>query len=265
MNRIKLGVDLASLQLPLRKGLQAAGRMSASGVQLPATGELSPRRLSQTGRRELRHLLQSSNVELAALVCPFRHGLDVAEGLMERIDILTQALSMSFDLGAHVVIVQAGRIPDSDETPAARHLGEALRTLGQHGDRTGTTLALETGLDPGEKVAAYLGRFDTAGLGVSYDPGNLIVNGFDPYTSLQALRGKVTCCQAKDARRASASRSAAEVALGNGDIDWLQMLGHFEAIEFRGWLTVKREDGSNRLADVANGVQFLRRLIPAIG
>jgi L-ribulose-5-phosphate 3-epimerase len=53
------------------------------------------------------------------------------------------------------------------------------------------------------------------------------------------------------------------VALGNGDIDWLQMLGHFEAIEFRGWLTVKREDGSNRLADVANGVQFLRRLIPA--
>ena len=108
---------------------------------------------------------------------------------------------MSFDLGARVVIVQAGRIPESDETPAARHLNEALRTLGQHGDRTGTTLALETGLDPGEKVAAYLARFDTAGLGVSYDPGNLIVNGFDPYTSLQALRGKVTCCQAKDARR----------------------------------------------------------------
>ena len=261
MNRIKLGIDLASLQLPLRKGLQEASRLNGVGVQLPATGDLSPRRLSQTGRRELRHLLQTHNLDCAALICPFRHGLDVAEGLMERIDILTQALTLSFDLGARIVIVQAGPVPENDETPEARHLDEALRTLGQHGDRTGTTLALETGLDSGENLAAYLGRFDTAGLGVSFDPGNMLVHGFDPYQSLRALRGKVTCCQAKDARRAGASRSAAEVPLGHGDIDWLQMLGTFEEIEFRGWLTVKREEGTNRLADVATGFAFLRRLV----
>jgi L-ribulose-5-phosphate 3-epimerase len=261
MNRLKLGVDLASLQLPLRKGLQEAARMNAAGVQVPATGDLSPRRLSQTGRRELRHLLQTHNLDCAALVCPFRHGLDEAEGLMERIDILTQALTLSFDMGARVVIVQAGRIPDGDKTPAARHLNDALRTLGQHGDRTGTTLALESGLDEGDKLAAYLSKFDTAGLGVSFDPGNMLVNGFDPYASLRDLRGKVTCCQAHDARRAGASRSAAEVALGNGDIDWLQMLGIFEEIEYRGWLTTKREEGANRLDDMAAGINFLRRLV----
>src|SRR5262249_32453098 len=159
------------------------------------------------------------------LVCPFRHGLDVAEGLMERIDILMQALTLSFDMGARVVIVQAGPIPANDEAPAARHLNEALRTPGQHGDRKSTTPALESGLKAGGQLAAYLGKFDTAGLGVSFDPGNMVVHGFDPYQSLRALRGKVTCCQAKDARRAGASRSAAEVPLGHGDIDWLQMLG----------------------------------------
>src|SRR4051812_8886955 len=90
MSHLKLGVDLASLQLPLRKALQEAARMGAPGVQLPATGDLSPRRLSQTGRREFRHLLTTHNLDCAALVCPFRHGLDVAEGLMERIEILTQ-------------------------------------------------------------------------------------------------------------------------------------------------------------------------------
>jgi sugar phosphate isomerase/epimerase len=261
MNRLKLGVDLASLQLPLRKSLLEASRMTASGVQIPVIGDLSPRRLSATGRRELRHLLSSSNLDCAALVCPFRHGLDESEGLMERIDILTQALTLSFELGARVVIVQAGRLPENDESPAARNLSDALRTLGAHGDRTGTTLALETGLDSGVKLAAYLNRFDTAGLGVSYDPGNMLINGFDPYENLRALRGMVRCIQAKDARRSSANRSAAEVALGNGDIDWLQMIGVFEEIEYRGWLTVKREDGGSRLADVANGMKFLRKLI----
>ena len=36
---------------------------------------------------------------------------------MERIDILTQALSMSFDLGARVVIVQAGGFPIATRLP----------------------------------------------------------------------------------------------------------------------------------------------------
>lgn len=261
MNRLKLGVDLASLQLPLRQGLQEIGRMGASGVQLQAIGDLSPRRLSQTGRREFRHLLQTYNLDCAALVCPFRHGLDVAEGLMERIDILTQALSLSFELGARTVVVQAGRLPESEEAPAARLLNEALQTLGRVGDRTGTTLALETGLDSGVALAAYLNRFDTGGLGVCYDPGNLLVNGFDPYDSLRALRGKVSLSQARDARRAGASRAAAEVPVGHGDLDWLQLLGTFEEIEYRGWLNIKRDEGNNRLADVAGGAAFLRRLV----
>jgi L-ribulose-5-phosphate 3-epimerase len=261
MNRIKLGIDLASLELPLRKGLQEASRMGATGVQLQAIGDLSPRRLSQTGRREFRHLLQTYNLDCVALVCPFRHGLDVAEGLMERIDILTQALTLSFDLGARIVVVQAGHLPESEESPAARLLNEALLTLGRVGDRTGTTLALESGLDSGEWLAAFLNRFETGGLGVCYDPGNMLVNGFDPYESLRALRGKLAICHARDARRAGASRAAAEVPVGHGDLDWLQLLGIFEEIEYRGWLTVKREEGAAKVADVAGGMAFLRRII----
>jgi len=80
---------------------------------------------------------------------------------------------------------------------------------------------------------------------------------FDPYESLRALRGKLAICHARDARRAGASRAAAEVPVGHGDIDWLQMLGTFEEIEYRGWLTVKREEGANKLADVAGGMAFL--------
>ena len=63
------------------------------------------------------------------------------------------------------------------------------------------------------------------------------------------------------ARRASASRAAQEVPLGHGDLDWVELLGVLEEVEYRGWLTVERETGANPFADVAAGVQFLRRLV----
>ena len=49
--------------------------------------------------------------------------------------------------------------------------------------------------------------------------------------------------------------------LGHGDIDWMHYLGVLEEIEYRGWLTVERESGDDRVADVAAGVAFLRRLV----
>ena len=66
---------------------------------------------------------------------------------------------------------------------------------------------------------------------------------------------------AKDVRRVQVSRTANEVPLGHGDIDWMGLLGALEEVEYRGYLTVERESGDNRLADVAAGVAFLRRFV----
>ena len=59
MNRLKIGVRLESLGLPLRRALFEAGQLGVAGVQVDAAGDLSPNRLSETGRREFRHLLRS--------------------------------------------------------------------------------------------------------------------------------------------------------------------------------------------------------------
>ncbi len=261
MNRLKLGVRLESLGLPLRRGLQEAAKLGVAGVQFDAAGDLSPRVLSETGRRELRHLLRSHNLELTALGCPLRRGLDVAEDQQPRIEHVRKVMSLCFDLGARAVIVQAGPMPEEKDEHPTRRMTEALLALGLHGDRTGTVLALETGLESGEALAAFLGRFDTGGLGVNLDPANLLVHGFDPVQSVRALRGKIVHAHAKDARRAGASRAAQEVPLGHGDIEWLEFLGTLEEVEYRGWLVVEREGGEDRLADVAAGVGFLRRFV----
>ncbi len=263
MHHLRLGIRLESLGLPLRRALQEAARLGVAGVQVDAVGDLAPSALSQTGRREFRHLLRSHDLELTALGCPLRHGLDAPANQDARIDHVRNVLNLSFDLGPRVVVVQAGRVPDEPEDPRGRLLSEALLALGQHGDRTGAVLALETGLESGEALAQFLSRFDTGGLGVNLDPANFVINGFDPVENTRALRGRVRHAHAKDARAATANRAAQEVPLGHGDLEWLGYLGVLEEIEYRGWLTVERESGDNRLADLAGGVAFLRRLVGA--
>lgn len=261
MSILQIGIRLESLGLPLRQALPEAARLGVAGVQVDAVGDLAPKALSQTGRREVRHLLRSHNLELTALGCPLRHGLDAAQDQQPRIDHVKSVLSLSFDLGPRRVIVQAGRAPAAEDEPRGRRLTESLLALAQHGDRTGTVLALETGLESGEVLAAYLARFDSGGLGVNVDPANLLINGFDPYTSTLALAGRIVHAHAKDARAAATNRAAQEVQLGKGDLDWLRYLNVLEEIDYQGWLVVERETGEDRAADVAAGVGFLRRLL----
>ena len=262
MNRLKLGLRLESLNLPLRRALTEAARLGVAGVQVDAVGDLAPQRLSETGRREFRTLLRLHNVELTALGCPLRHGLDTAEDQQLRLEHLRNVMTFSFELGARLVIVQAGRIPENDDDPRVPILTQSLNDLARHGDRIGVVAALETGLEDGAVLNTFLQRFDTGSLGVNFDPANLLMHGFDPYESVRALASRLVHTHAKDARAVTASRAAAEVPLGHGDIDWLKYLSLLEEVDYRGWLTIERESGENRLADVSAGVAFLRRVLP---
>ena len=261
MNRLKIGIRLESLGLPLRKALQQASRLGVGGVQVDAVGDLSPTRLSETGRREFRHMLRAYNLELTALGCPLRRGLDVAEDQQPRLEHVRKVMSLGYDLGPRVVIVQAGQVPEDVNSERGARLSESLTALAQHGDRIGVTLALETGLESGAVLRAFLDRFDSGSLGVNFDPANLLLHGFDVYESVRALHGKIVHAHAKDARASSASRAAQEVPLGHGDIDWIEYLAVLEEVDYCGWITIEREVSDNRLADAAAAVAFLRRFV----
>jgi L-ribulose-5-phosphate 3-epimerase len=233
-------------------------------MQVDAIGDLAPDRLTETGRRELKNLLRTYNLQLTALNCPFRRGLDEPENQLARIDYVRKVMSMAFDLGPRTVIVQCPKLPGEGEEPRANLLREALTDLGRHGDRIGSDLALEIGLDPPEAVTAYLGQFDVGSLKVDYDPANLLVNGFDPVKGIIPLHRRIAHVHARDARKISASRGAQEVALGAGDVDWLSFVGSLVSVEYRGWLTIRTETRQGRLKDIERGVAFLRKmLVPA--
>ena len=226
-----------------------------TGVSVAAQGDLSPQTLSQSGRREVRHLLRSYNLDLTAVSCPLRRGLDVAENQEARIDFVRQVMSLSFDLGPRLVIVQAGRMPEKEADPAFPLMRDALEALARHGDRTGTRLALDAGLESAEVLTAFLGRFDTGSLGVNYNPANLLVSGHNPYEAARVFRTRILHADAQDARRVSPNRTAT-VPVGHGDIDWLLLLGTLEEVEYHGALDVVGDDAG----ELGAGVNFLRRV-----
>ncbi|MFO0880401.1 MAG: sugar phosphate isomerase/epimerase family protein [Gemmataceae bacterium] len=261
MKRFKIGLRLESLDLPLRRGLDEASRLGAAGVQIDAIGDLSPDVLSQSGRRAFLALLRTLNLELSALGCPLRRGLDEAENQQPRLEYIRKVMDLAYELGPRCVVLTAGQIPENADSPEGRRMRESLDNLATHGDRCGTTIALETGLESGPALAEYLATFNTGHLGVNLDPANLMLHGFSPGEAIAALRDRIVHIHARDCRRGSASRAAREVPLGHGDIDWLQFVESLEEIEYRGWLAVEREEGTNRAAEVGAGVAFLRRLI----
>jgi L-ribulose-5-phosphate 3-epimerase len=263
MQQLKIGIRLESLGLPLRKALSEASRLAVGGVQIDAAGDLTPNALSQTGRREFRNLLRSFSLELTALGCPLRRGLDAAEDQEQRLEHVRKVMMLAFDLGPGIVVIEAGQVPGEKDLVRGQLVHDALSNLGAHGDRIGARLALETGLEDGATLAAYLRSFDSGNLAANLDPANLLLHGFEPFQSARDLMGLIAHTHARDCRRASTSRAAQEVPLGHGDIDWMTYLETLREIDYRGWLTVERESGDNRLGEVAEGVAFLRRLVGA--
>jgi len=235
-----------------------AGQMGVDGLELIAAGELAPQQLTQSARREIRYLFTSHQLSLAALAAPLRFGLDIAERQEARIDYLRQVMTLSFELGCRTVVIQPGPIPKDEKDPRHAVMLDALLTLGQFGDRMGATLTLETGLDDPETVNAFLAKMDTGGLAIAYNPGFLLIHGHDPYRAARLLGAKIVYVHATDARRGLSPRLT---PVGRGDLDWLEMMGIFTEIEYRGFLTVDVEPGTNSATEAAAGVAFLKRLM----
>jgi L-ribulose-5-phosphate 3-epimerase len=265
MKPLRIGIVAESTGLSIRQAIAEASRMGAVGIQIDAAGDLAANRLGETGRREFKNLLRSFGIDLAALNVPLRHGLDAAEDQQQRIDHIRNAMQLAFDLGARKAVVPFSKVPDEPDSPRATTLRDSLLALGSYGDRSGCLLALEIGFDPAEKVKGYLAGFDTGSLKVTFDPANLLMHGHDPLANLIPLQGWIAHVHARDARSAGVSRGLQEVPLGAGDIDWLAFAATLQVIEFDGFLTVEREQGDNKLADVAAGVKFLRRFTTPLG
>jgi L-ribulose-5-phosphate 3-epimerase len=261
MPRLKIGVVLESLGKPLRAALPLVGQLGLQGVQFDASGEFHPDKLSQTGRREVRHLITAHQLEIASLYCPLRYGLDMAEHHEGRIQHVKKVMQMAYDLGPRITILSAGEIPADEKSDASILMRNSLLELGRHGDQIGVRLALEAGFEPPELLKKLLDSLHTGGLAVNIDPAIAVLQRRNPAQLVREFSSLVAHVNARDARPGRADRAGNEVPLGAGQVEWTGFLSALEEIGYRGWLTIKRGQTPDPLADLKAAAGFLRTLV----
>ena len=261
MTRFKLALALETLGLPLRPALDAAARLTLDGVQADAVGPLAPDELGPTARRELRTLLRAHLVELVALNCPLRRGLDNAEALDARLAHLRKVANLAAELGCPRLVMPMPALPRETEKAREEVLRQSLSELARIGDATGVSISLEVGLDPPATTRDYLASFDTGSLRVNLDPAAILVGGGSPVDAVLIYGDRIDHVQARDARQ-GVSGGSREVPLGEGDVDWNLLVATLDATGYRAYLTVDTEIGRDRAAVARHGVEFLRRFVP---
>ncbi|MFM9115545.1 MAG: sugar phosphate isomerase/epimerase, partial [Planctomycetota bacterium] len=76
MLQIRVGINLANLQVPFARGLRLAKELGAEAVEIDARGELRPETLSRTGVRQIRKQLDDLQLKVSAVDFRTRRGYD---------------------------------------------------------------------------------------------------------------------------------------------------------------------------------------------
>jgi sugar phosphate isomerase/epimerase len=231
---------------PLRDTLRQSATLGAKGVVVEAAGELHPDRLGDSGRREVRHLLRSVELDLVALALPTRSGFDHLDDLDLRLRRAERAFEMAYELGTRLVLIRAGAVPPETDAERRTIFSDALGELARRADHRGVRLALEAGAEPGTVLSAFLESKGTPALAASIDPGALLSAGIDPVASTRELGPWVAHAYATDAvsrPRSSILANPRGHGFAPGVLDWEEYLGALEEIGYRGFLTAWPEPG----------------------
>lgn len=225
-----------------REAIRKAAESGARGILLEAVGELAPARLSETGRRELRHMLQTMRLSLIGLALPTRRPFDSLDQFDDRLARIDQGFAMAYELGARLAVAEVGGIPPDAETDRKQAFDLALNELGRRADHRGARLAIETGPDSGSRLRTVLDGWNQPGLAAGVDPSALMRMGHDPAESAVALGHWVAHAYGADASlKPSQVVHPRGFGFAAGVLDWESYLGALEEIDYRGWMTFRTD------------------------
>ncbi len=169
-------------------------------------------------------------------------------------------------LGLDLISFHAGFLPEepaSERVKLVGRLREIIDRLAEHGVRA----AFETGQETAGTLLAFLEELDRPGIGVNFDPANMILYGMgEPVEALEGLAPWVRQIHLKDARRAKSPGTwGEEVPLGQGEVDWVVFFDVLTDRRIEVDLMIERESGEDRLGDIRAARELVQRELSARG
>ncbi len=260
MPELRIGIGLNSLKQPFKKALHTAANLGATGVEIDARNDIQPRELSETGRRQLRKMLDDLNLRVASIRFSTNRGYDVLQDLDRRVDATKEAIRFAYSLGARVVVNAVGYVHEDTNHPAYSQLQVSLGDLARYGQHIGAVLACETGSEPVQRLVQLLSSLPDQTIGISFNPGNLVINDCYSEDSIRHCASRTLTVTARDGVRDLARGRGLDVPLGRGSVEFPQVLGVLEEQHYTGWFIVDRLKSEDPVTELGYAVSFLKSL-----
>jgi L-ribulose-5-phosphate 3-epimerase len=182
----------------------------------------------------------------------------------ERLQRLEWAHERTLALGLSDLTLHAGFLPEPDD-PERSALLDTLTKAADLAQKSGITLAFETGQETAELLRTTLDELQSPNIKINFDPANMLLYDMgDPIRAVELLGPSIRSVHVKDARRpGTKGRWGEEVPLGDGEVDIRRFIKALKSVGYQGPLVVEREvgDQAGRLRDVARGLDFLRECL----
>ena len=260
MLQLKKSVRLECLKQPFKKALVTAAQIGADGVEINGRTEFRAAEASRTAIRHLRKMLADLNLQVSAVHFPTRRGFGDVADLDRRIEATKSAMSMAYELGCNIVVNNIGQVPDDPQTDRWLTLVQALTDLGAFSQKAGAWLAAQAGRESGETLLRLIDALPIHSLGVDFDPGDFLINGFSPNDEMKRLSEHVMSFRARDAVMDLSLGRGIEVQMGRGSIDWASLLGTLEEKNYSGYLTIERNTDDEAVQQCAQAMEYLSNL-----
>lgn len=295
---LRLSVASEDLDSSLKKAIGIATTFQVAGIRLNTRSELSADNVSASALRQTLLYVKERRMQVAGLICPTRHALYDAEYLEPRIQTIRNSMSLARKLETSELVIRCGRVPDdrTDDKPAATAqsvpdvdqlanpfsfaarpaptqtspenqfalLCEILNDLAQHGNHVGCVLNLMVAGYDIRLLTRLLSCIKTGPVNVCFDPATAVMTGANTVQIYRDLYQHVGYVRARDALK-DVDGAGIEVPVGDGVVDWIQLLPTLEEANYRGWMCIERSGGENRRHDVERGVSLLKTMIPQTG
>ena len=195
---------------------------------------------------------------------PTSLGLVPIEYRKVRIEELKRASDFAVKIGVQDIATHVGFLPENPTDPTYESIIVDLREMCSYFKKRGQNFLFETGQETPITLLRTIEKIGLENVFINFDTANLILYGkANPVDALRVFGKYVRNTHIKDGKYpTNGMELGVETKVGDGLVDFLQILKMLKELGYEGVLTIEREiTGEEQKQDIRDTVIYLRSLL----
>ena len=184
-----------------------------------------------------------------------------------RLECLKKGAQFASWLGIKDIVTHVGFIPENPSTTEYRELLIAVSEIGKYCKELHIYFNFETGQETPITLLRTIQDTGLSNLGINLDPGNLLMYGKgNPIDAVDIYRSYVRGVHIKDGDYPTDPRFLGEEkSIGEGSVDFLQLISKLIEYGFCGGLIIEREiSGPQQIEDILKAKKIIENILEKV-